>query len=76
MKARKKYEFIVKIGNLPNGKAHCVKYHANNLVSFAAFLDVRWPTWRWFNVYLNIESGPGPQVANFTTLNRPQRPFL
>jgi hypothetical protein len=72
----KKYRVIVKVGNRPDGTAHCVKYRVNDLVRFAFFLDVSWPGWRWFNVYAHRKGEPGPQLANFTNSNRPQQPFL
>lgn len=72
----KKYRVIAKVGNRADGSAHCVKYRVNNLVLFAAFLDREFAGWRWFNVYAHLKGEPGPQVANFTNSNRPQRPFL
>jgi hypothetical protein len=74
--AVKKYRVIAKVGNWPDGSAQCVKYRVNDLVRFAQFLDERWPTWRWFNVYAHEPGRPGAQLANFTNSNRPQRPHL
>lgn len=70
-KLEKKYRVIVKIGDKPDGTAHCVKYNVNDLMRFAGFLDVSWPGWRWFNVYAYQKGKPGPQLANFTTRSRP-----
>lgn len=63
MKPDKEYRCIVKVGN-----DKFLRYHVNNLLKFAAFLDREWPEWRWFNVY----SKKGrEQVASFTKNNRP-----
>lgn len=70
-KREKKYRVIAKVGDNPNRSAQCVKYNVNDLVRFAAFLDVSWPGWRWFNVYAYRKGNPGPQLANFTNRSRP-----
>ncbi len=72
----KKYRVIAKIGNRPDGSAHCVKYRVNNLVLFAGFLDREFPGWRWFNVFAHVPGASGAQLANFTTRSRPQQPYL
>jgi hypothetical protein len=75
-KREKKYRVIVKIGDNADGSARCVKYNVNDLVRFAAFLDVSWPGWRWFNVYAYQKGNPGPQLANFTNRSRPAKRHL
>jgi hypothetical protein len=67
----KKYRVIAKTGNNPDGSAHCVRYNVNDLVRFAAFLDVSWPDWRWANVYAYRKDTQGPQLGSFTSRNRP-----
>lgn len=57
------YRVIAKVEN-----EKFVKYNVNNLLQFTAFLDVKFPGWRWFNVY---DKKTGVQVANFTTKNKP-----
>jgi hypothetical protein len=64
----KKYKVIAKVGNLPDGKAKCVKYRVTNLVKFTVFLDHQFPDWRWFNVY---DNKTGQQIASYTRNNRP-----
>lgn len=57
-----KYKVIVKVDN-----ETFVKYRSDNLLSFTKFLDTKFPTWRWFNVY----ASNGQQIANFTSKSRP-----
>lgn len=45
-----------------------VKYRLDNLLKFTQFMDMKWPGWRWFNVFDNRTK---TQVANFTKNNRP-----
>ena len=65
---KKRYRVITKIGNNPDGSARCVKYHVNDLVKYAAFLDREWPSWTWSNVY---DKETGQQLGSFTNRNRP-----
>jgi ABC-type sulfate transport system substrate-binding protein len=67
----KRYVAIVKIGNNADATALCVKYRFNDLLKFTAFLDKKWPQWRWFNVYSNCGTNKTIQLANFTNKNRP-----
>jgi len=69
----KRYVAIVKIGNMPDGSARCVKYRFNNLLKFTTFLDTKWTTWKWFNVYANTGENKRKQVGNFTNRQRPQK---
>lgn len=64
----KKYSCIAKIGNNPDGKAKCVKYRLNDLYKFSQFLDKKFPTWSWFNVFLKETR---MQVSSFTKYKRP-----
>lgn len=66
--SNKKYRVIAKVSS-----DRFVKYNVNNLIKFTAFLDKEYSSWRWFNVYLYRKGEQGEQIANFTTLNRPQR---
>ncbi len=46
-----------------------VKYrNVSNLKKFANFLDVRFPSWKYFNVFDPVT---GDQVSNFTKNERP-----
>ena len=64
----KKYTCIAKIGNNPDLSALCVKYRLDNLIKFSVFLDRKYPTWTWFNVFLKET---GKQVMSFTKHKRP-----
>lgn len=64
----KKYRCIVKIGNNPDRSAKCVKYRSNDLLKFTKFLDSKFPSWTWFNVYLRDN---GKQVGSFTKFKKP-----
>ena len=72
----KRYCAIVKIGTKPNGDAHCVKYRFNDLINFTFFLDKAWPDWKWYNVYSNLETNKGVQLASFTKNKRPEKKSL
>jgi len=72
----KRYKVIVKIGNNSDGSAHCVKYRVNDLKRFTAFLDDKWPQWKWFNVYSNAGIDKGQQLANFTKFKKPDKRFV
>ena len=70
-KYKKKYTVITKIGNLPNGRADCVKYRVNNLLKYVKFLDEKYKNWTWSNIYSNKGSDKGIQLGSFTKNNRP-----
>jgi hypothetical protein len=70
-KTSRKYVAIVKIGNNPDGSAHCVKYRFDDLVKFTKFLDAKWSEWKWFNLFDNRGPNKGEQIANYTKNNRP-----
>ncbi len=72
----KRYIAIVKIKDNPDGKALCVKYRFNDLVNFTNFLDKKWPDWKWYNVYSNMEDNKGNQLGNFTKNKRPTNKSL
>jgi hypothetical protein len=72
----KRYKVIVKIGNKPDGSAHCLKYRVDDLKKFTAFLDQKWSQWRWFNVYSNANMDKGQQLASFTKFKRPEKRFV
>jgi len=65
-RSKKKYKAIAKVGN-----DKFVKYNVNNLRMFAAFLDRRFPDWRYFNVFRYTKDGTGEQLKSFTKNNRP-----
>lgn len=71
MKAKKKYKVIAKVDS-----EKFVKYNVNNLVKFSEFLDKNYIGWRWFNVYRYDRDSNGEQLANFTSNNRPIKPYL
>ena len=64
----KKFSCIVKIGNNPDKTAKCVKYRTNDLLKFTRFLDGKYPSWTWYNVFLKETR---MQIANFTKFKRP-----
>jgi len=64
----KKYRVITKIGNNLDGSAHCVKYNCSDLVSYCRFLDMKYPSWTWTNVFDKQSSA---QLGNFTKYSRP-----
>ena len=72
----KRYIAIVKIKNNPDGSAYCIKYHFSDLLKFTSFLDKKWPEWKWYNVYSNLEQNKGLQLGNFTKLKRPNNKSL
>ncbi len=72
----KRYTAIVKIKNKSDGTAHCVKYRFDNLILFTRFLDKKWASWKWFNVYSNKGMENGKQLANFTKNNRPLSKYV
>lgn len=75
-KVPKRYKAIVKIANNPDGSAYCVKYHFNDLLKFTDFLDEKWSTWRWFNLFSNKGADKGKQLANFTNKKRPTTRYV
>ena len=66
-----RYVIIAKIANNPNGKAKCVKYKVNktsaDVDKFISFLDRKFPTWTWANIY---DKKTTLQVGSFTCKNR------
>lgn len=72
----KRYIAIAKTGNNPDGSARCVKYRFDNILKFRDFLDVKHPTWRWFNVYSNRGMNKGEQLASFTKYNLPTKKYV
>lgn len=72
----KRYIAIVKIKNNPDGTAHCVKYRFSNLLKFTLFLDKKWPEWKWYNVYSDLEHNKGTQLGSFTKIKRPNNKSL
>ena len=64
----KKYTCIAKIGNNQDHSAKCVKYRLDNLNKFSFFLDKKFPSWTWVNVFLKET---GKQVMSFTKHKRP-----
>jgi hypothetical protein len=60
---------IVKVGN-----EKFIKYeHVDNLIRFTAFLDTKFPDWRYMNVF---DRKTHKQIASFTKKNRPSSPNL
>lgn len=71
-----RYTVIVKVGNKPDGSAHCLKYRVTDLLKLTRFLDNKWPGWKWFNVYAKTGINKGEQLASFTKHNRPTARFV
>lgn len=67
----KRYIAIVKLWNNPDGTAHCVKYHFDDLLKFTMFLDNKWSKWKWFNLYSNRGNNKRLQIGNYTKYNKP-----
>jgi hypothetical protein len=64
----KKYVCNIKVGNNPDKSAKCVKYRSNDLLKLTSFLDKKFPTWTWYNVFLKET---GQQISSFTNKKRP-----
>jgi len=65
----KQYSCIVKVD-----RERFVKYRTvNNLLKFTSFLDVNFPTWRFYNVYSKESK---EQITSFTKNNRPNTPQI
>ena len=66
-----RYVIIAKVGNNLSGTAKCVKYKVNksnrDVNKFILFLDRKFPTWTWANIY---DKKTSLQVGNFTCKNR------
>jgi hypothetical protein len=71
MKTEKKYKVIAKVSS-----TGFVKYNVNDLLKFAVFLDRKFPSWRWFNVYRYTKDGSGEQLGNYSCKNRPSSRFI
>jgi hypothetical protein len=71
-KKSRKYIAIVKLGNNTDGTAHCVKYRFDNAVKFTQYLDLKWPGWKWFNIYSNRSPNKGEQITSYTKFNKPK----
>lgn len=74
-KQHSRYIVIAKVGN-SGGKAVCVKYRCKDLQKFVLFLDDKYKKWTWFNVYSNVGSNKGAQLASFTKNNLPRYPHV
>lgn len=71
-----RYTIIVKVGNKPDGSAHCLKYRVTDLLKLTHFLDRKWSSWKWFNVYAKTGINKGGQLASFTKNNRPTKSLV
>ena len=58
-----KYQIIAKVG-----RDDFKKWNASNLLTLTNFLDKKYPSWRWFNVY---DKKTKNQLANYTNKKRP-----
>lgn len=63
MKKKRNWRCWIKV----NQEKH-ITLHSNNLISLVRYLDMKYPDWRYFNVY-GIKSNE--QIANYTKSNRP-----
>jgi len=59
----KKYRCIVKVD-----AQKFLKYYVNNLLSFTRFLDTKYPSWTWFNVY---DLHTKKQITSYTKFKKP-----
>ncbi len=66
-----KYRCIVKLVSADGDRF--LKYRTNDLLKFCKFLDVKFPEWKWFNVY---DKKTGDQIGSFTINNRPKNRFI
>jgi len=65
----RKYTCIVKVS--PD---HFIKYrNVGNLLRFAAFLDAKFPEWKYCNVYSKKSK---KQIGNFTYKDRPKQMYI
>lgn len=64
----KKYRVICKTENRWNRSAITRKWNVTDLKKFEKFLDEKFPTWTWFNVY---DKETRVQVASYTKFDRP-----
>jgi len=58
-----KYAIIAKIS-----EDKYVKYHSDNLLSFTRFLDTKFSSWKWFNVYNPVTR---LTLASYTQARKP-----
>lgn len=70
-KWKREYKFvcIVKIGGEQFAK-YGTLFPIRNLKKFADFLDKKFDSWRWFNVY---DRQSKLQIGNFTNKNKPTK---
>lgn len=66
----KKYRVIAKVKKQGSQEWTFVKYHCNDLLSFAKFLDQNFSSWAYFNVF---DKATGNQLASFTVNQRPYK---
>lgn len=53
-----------------------IKYNnVNKLTKFTQFLDEKYPSWIFFNVYRYKKNEPGDWLARYTNGKDPVRPF-
>ena len=45
-----------------------LRYHVTDLIKFTSFLDLKHPSWKYFNVY---DYKTKDQIGNFTINNKP-----
>jgi hypothetical protein len=64
IKSLTRYRCIVKADD-----KHFVKYYVSNLLTFTHMLDVRFPDWRYFNVF---DKYTMKQIGNYTRYQRPR----
>ena len=70
---KRQYCCVVKL--VENKVGRFVQYdYVNNLMSFTKFLDKKWPTWTYFNVF--TDETKAVEIASFTKNDRPNKSKL
>lgn len=66
----RRYSVIAKIGI---GNEHYKWRQVTNLLRFTAFLDSKYPNWKYFNVYCSKSKD---ELARFTCNAKPTKPLV
>ena len=69
----KRFTVIVKVGKSEKEKEKFVKYRVNDILKFVHFLDFKFPTWCWANVY---STKTRQQLGSFSCKNLPKKRFF
>jgi len=73
----KRFNCLTKVGNVngvPAGNNGFITFHTvTNLIKFTAFLDEKYPDWRYFNVY---DKNTKSKLGSFTKNRKPRAAYL